>query len=421
MITDGKDVSGEREATRWSVVGRPALPATVIGLGCVSLLTDVSSEAIVPLMPVFLESLHASKKFLGAVEGAADLVSSILKYISGWMADRRTKLKPLVLIGYGVSTVVRPLMGIAACPWHVLTVRVSDRIGKGVRTSPRDALIAVTSAPAIHGRAFGFNRAMDHAGAAIGTLISAGLLFFLTTQAGKTQDDAIRTIFLLAAIPGALSILALVLTPEPPHAPRATTTRGDRPAAVPAGLKPVLLAVVMFAFANATDIFLVAKLVEVGGGAGLAPLLWLTLHVVKASTATTGGRIADRFGRRNSLVIGWVVYAVTWGAVGFADSAAVLFALTAAYGLSHGLVEGAEKALIAEFSGDRRGRTFGVYNMSVGIAALASSFAFGAIWDAWGSLTAFTTSALVAALAAGVLRVLARPVRPAGRPGAAVA
>lgn len=388
---------------------RRVLPATVIGLGIVSLFTDVSSEAIVPLLPVFLvSSLGASKTFVGAVEGVAELVSSFLKYGSGVLADRRARLKPMVLVGYGVSTIMRPLMGFAVVPWQALAVRLFDRVGKGVRTSPRDALIAGTADPTILGRAFGFHRAMDHAGAAIGTIVSAGLLWLLVTRMGKSQADAMRTIFLLAAIPGVAAMIALALTPEPEHASHAGTMRCETPLPLP-GLKPMLVAVVLFAFANATDFFLLLKLNEIRPVAALAPLLWLTLHMVKASVSTAGGRLADRFGRRNLLTAGWIVYALTWGTIGFADSVAALFALTAVYGISHGLVEGAEKALIAEYAGGRRGLTFGKYNLSVGLATMAGNIAFGAVWDAWGSMIAFAGSASIAVLAVITLRKFVVP------------
>lgn len=375
------------------------------------MLTDVSSEAIVPLLPVFLvSSLGATKTFVGAVEGVAELVSSALKYGSGVMADRRARLKPMVLIGYGVSTIIRPLMGFVMVPWQALAVRVFDRVGKGVRTSPRDAMIADTADPSIHGRAFGFHRAMDHAGAAIGTMLSAGLLWLLVAGVGKSQVDAMRIIFLLAAVPGVAAVIALALTPEPPRILQASP-RATAPARPLGGLGSVLAAVVLFAFANATDFFLLLKLNEIQPVAALAPLLWLTLHMVKASLATAGGRLADRFGKRNLLTAGWTAYALTWGAIGFADSTAQLFVLTAVYGVSHGLVEGAEKALVAEYAGGRRGLTFGKYNMSIGLASLAGNVAFGAVWDSWGSLVAFAGSASVAVLAVITLRLFVRPPR----------
>ncbi len=380
------------------------LPKTVIGLGVVSLFTDVSSEAIFPLLPVFLTTLGASNALIGLIEGAAELVANVLKYLTGIVADRRARLKPLIMIGYGVSTLVRPLVAFAASPWHVLVVRVGDRFGKGVRTSPRDALIANATEPSIRGRAYGFHRAMDHAGAAIGTLLGASLLWIVgATSADAATADQIRTVFLWAAVPGVFAMVALVLTREPPRPPPIPATPG-KPATLPPALKRALLPVALFAFANATDAFLLVKAARLGASPILAPLLWLALHVTKASTATIGGRLADRHGKRNALALGWSVYAVTWSAVGFAGSIPTLFVLAAVYGTSHGLVEGAEKALIADLaSGNGKGKAFGSYNMLIGFAALAASATFGAVWDHFGSAVAFAGSGAVALIAAGTL------------------
>lgn len=394
---------------------RGKLPATVVGLGLVSLLTDVSSEAIFPLLPAFLTTLGATNAFIGLVEGAADLVANVLKYLTGVAADRRARLKPLVLLGYGISTVVRPLVAFALAPWHVLAVRVGDRIGKGVRTSPRDALIAGATAPSMRGRAYGFHRAMDHAGAAIGTLLGAGLLWLLgATTAEAASADQLRTVFLWAALPGVLAVVALALTREPPRALPPPPVDG-RPRALPAPLKRALWPIALFAFANATDAFILVKAARLGAPPISAPLLWLALHVVKASTATAGGRLADRYGRRNALALGWAVYAVTWSAVGFAETIPLLFGLSAVYGTSHGLVEGAERALIAELAdGEARGKAFGAYNMLIGLAALVASTTFGVVWDRLGGVVAFVGSGAFALVAAAVLLAVVPRGRPAG-------
>lgn len=380
------------------------LPKAVVFLGFVSLFTDVSSEAIFPLLPVFLTTLGASNAIIGLIEGAADLVANVLKYLTGLISDRRARLKPLIMIGYGVSTVIRPLVAFAVTPWHVLVVRVGDRVGKGVRTSPRDALIANATEPSIRGRAYGFHRAMDHAGAAIGTLLGAGLLWYLgATTAESATAHQMRTVFLWAAVPGVFAMIALALTREPPRSEPVPSEAGAT-TTLPPALKRALLPIALFAFANATDAFIIVKAARLGASPILAPLLWLALHVIKASTATAGGRLADRYGRRNALVLGWSVYAVTWAAVGFAESIPVLFVLTAIYGTSHGLVEGAEKALIAELAADSgKGRAFGSYNVLIGLAAFAASTTFGVVWDRFGSAVAFTGSGAVALVAAGVL------------------
>lgn len=388
----------------------PRLPPTVVGLGLVSFLTDASSEAIFPLLPAFLATLGASNAFIGLVEGAAELVANVLKYVTGLVADRRARLKPLVLAGYGLSTAARPLVAFALAPWHVLAVRLVDRVGKGVRTSPRDALIAAVAGPEIRARAFGFHRAMDHAGAAAGTLLGAGVLLAVGGAAGAATADQLRTVFLWAAVPGVLALVALALTREPPRpAPAAGPVAAAPP--LPPALRRALLPIVLFAFANATDAFILVKLARLGAAPVLAPVLWLALHLVKAATATTGGRLADRHGRRNALALGWTVYALLWSAVGLAESVPLLFVLSAAYGVSHGLVEGAERALVADLGGRGKGKAFGAYHMLVGIAALAASTAFGLVWDRLGSAAAFAGSGAFALLAAAALLALV-PARP---------
>src|SRR5512133_2040331 len=243
-----------------AVVSRPgALPATVIGLGFVSLFTDVSSEAIFPLLPAFLATLGASNAFIGLVEGTADLVANVLKYLTGIVADRRARLKPLVLAGYSLSTVARPLVAFALAPWHVLAIRVVHRIGQGVRSSPRDALIAHATDPAIRGRAYGFHHAMDHGGAALGTILAIVLLWLLGANGtqGATADQ-MRTVFLWAAVPGVFAMIALALTREPAR-PAPGPAAPAAPRALPPELRRALVPIVLFAFANATDAFILVK------------------------------------------------------------------------------------------------------------------------------------------------------------------
>ena len=392
---------------------RLRLPEAVVSLGLVSLFTDVSSEAIFPLLPAFLVSLGASGAFIGLVEGVAEFVANTLKYLMGSVVDRSVRLKPLVLWGYGVSTVVRPLAAFATVPWHVLAVRAGDRIGKGVRTTPRDALIASATDSSMRARAYGFHRAMDHSGAVLGTLMASGLLWLYGASSGASPENAdkMRSVFLWAGLPGLVAMVCLVRTVEPlriradASATRALDFHGQERMSGP--LKHVLLALTLFAFANATDAFLIVKAARLGASPALAPLLWLVLHAVKASTATAGGMLADTYGKRNSLVLGWLVYAALWAAIGFANSLVALFLLTALYGTSHGLVEGAERGLIADLaSGRKRGAAFGAYNLLIGMASLVASTAFGFVWDRFGSAWAFVGSAAFAVVASLVLLML---------------
>jgi MFS family permease len=386
----------------------PRLPATVVSLGLVSLFTDVSSEAIFPLLPAFLVSLGATGAFIGLVEGVAEVVANTLKYAMGPIVDRSARLKRFVLVGYGLSTVIRPMAAIATAPWHVLLVRAGDRIGKGIRTTPRDALIASATDRSMRARAFGFHRAMDHAGAAIGTLMAAGLLWLLGASSHSSPENTtrMREVFWWAAVPGFIAMVVLARSVEPAVSSGDTPKR-DMPVSLSQPLKRLLLVLTLFALANATDAFVIVKAAKLGAAPTLAPLLWLVLHVVKASTGASGGRLADRYGKRNSLILGWLVYAALWAAIGFAGSLGSLFLLTALYGTSHGLVEGAERGLVADLApGHKRGTAFGAYNLLIGMAALAASTAFGAAWDRFGSVVAFCGSASFALLAAVLLFVL---------------
>jgi MFS-type transporter involved in bile tolerance (Atg22 family) len=245
---------------------------------------------------------------------------------------------------------------------------------------------------------------MDHGGAAIGTLLGAGILWLLGVTPTQAASGAqLRTVFLWASVPGILALVALALTPEP-SATRLRLSAKEASPGLPAALKRALLPLVLFALANATDAFILVKATRMGASPLMAPLLWLALHLVKATTATTGGRLADGYGKRNALALGWTVYAITWSLVGFSETIAQLFMLTAIYGTSHGLVEGAEKALIAELAEGRgRGKAFGAYNMLIGITALVASTTFGLVWDTLGDIIAFMGSGAFALLAAMLL------------------
>jgi predicted MFS family arabinose efflux permease len=257
----------------------------------------------------------------------------------------------------------------------------------------------------MRGRAYGFHRAMDHAGAALGTLLGAGLLLLIgASTAERASAEQLRSVFLWSALPGALAMLALALMREPPQ-PAREAPQLAAAGPLPAPLKRALLPIGLFAFANASDAFVLVMAARLGASPLLGPAIWLLLHIVKASTATAGGRLADRYGRRNSLALGWGVYALTWSTLGFAQNSRQLVLLASLYGTSHGLVEGAEKALIAELAPpEAKGKAFGVYNMLSGVSALLASTGFGWIWDHFGSPIAFASSGALALLAALLMR-----------------
>jgi MFS family permease len=395
---------------------RPWLGRTVVSLALVSLLTDASSEMIAPLLPIFLTAtLGASASAVGAIEGAAETTAALLKLGSGWWSDRVARRKPLVVAGYLLATVARPLVALAATPAQVLAVRLTDRVGKGIRSAPRDALLAAAVPPEARGRAFGFHRAADHLGAVIGPLAAFALL-----GAGGVP---LRTVFWLAAVPGVLALLALVVGVREAPAARAAPPR-PAPAAAPASWRPpralrgVLAALLLFTLGNASDAFLVLRATQLGVPVALVPVLWAALHAVKSLAGTPGGALSDRLGRRPAILAGWVLYALVYAGLAAAASAWHVWALLLAYGLFFGLTEGAEKALVADLApAERRGAAFGWYHLVVGLAALPASLLFGVLWDRYGAPAAFQVGAALAVAASFVLLATAGGGQQQREPG----
>ena len=387
---------------------RTALPRNVIVLSLVSLFTDASSEMIYPLIPVFLATvLGASAMSVGAIEGTAETVASLLKVVSGTWSDRLSRRKPLIVAGYAVASIVRPLIGLAQAAAQVFAIRVTDRIGKGLRTAPRDALIADSVTPDQRGRAYGFHRAADHAGAVLGPLIAFALL--------QLAGFSLRAVFLLAAIPAAMAVITLVAGVR--ETPRAAGPSIEGPKATPGGPLPgrfyAYLAILgLFTLGNSTDAFLLLRAQSLGVSLAQVPLLWAFLHVVKMSTSVPGGALSDRVGRWPLIVAGWAVYALVYYGFARAGSALHIWVLFGCYGVFFGLTEGVEKAMVADLV-DRgvRGRAFGWFHMTTGLVALPASILFGWIWDRSGPASAFTFGAACAVLASGLLFLFSRVAR----------
>jgi MFS family permease len=387
-------------------VPRSRLPRTVVALGLVSLFTDMSSEMIYPLLPVFLTvTLGAGPAALGVIEGVAETTASLLKLFSGAWSDRLGKRKPLVLAGYGLSSIMRPLMGLATSWGHVLCIRFADRIGKGVRSSPRDALVAASVPPQERGRAFGFQRALDHLGAVLGPVAAFGLI----AGAGYSY----RSVFFLAAIPGAIAVAVLWLMVRD----AGETAPADAGGGLLAGeltpeFRNYLLIVSLFTLGNASDAFLILRAVDAGVPGPYVPLLWGAFHVVKSSLSTPAGILSDRWDRRKMVAAGWILYAAVYAAWGMAKGPGWMAGLFLVYGLYSAATEGAERALVADFvPADRRGAAFGWFHLAVGVAALPASLLFGLLWSRFGASAAFGVCAALATVAAGSLLVLKTPVR----------
>jgi MFS family permease len=391
------------------------LPAIVVWLGVVSLLTDVGTEMIYPLLPLFLSDvLHAPRAFIGAVEGAAEATASLLKLLSGRLSDRLQRRKPLTVIGYGLSSLVRPLVGLATLPWHVLATRVADRVGKGLRGSPRDALLADAADPAQRGRAYGFHQAMDNAGALIGPLVATALIAI---------GWKLRSVFFFAAVPGALAMVALVFgvreREREPAEVTAAASDGTRAAAAPFSpeLRRYFVCVALFGLGNSSDAFLLLRAQQCGVAVKWIPMLWMAHNGTKAALSTWGGALSDRIGRRSVIIAGWLLYAATYLAFGFAAHAWQIWALFVVYAVYYSLVEGSQKALVVDLvPASVRGRAFGWFNAVVGLVALPASLAFGALADRFGARVPFTASALLAAAASLWLALLVRPAPAMSRP-----
>ncbi len=382
------------------------LNRNIIILGLVSFLNDAASEMIYPLLPIFLTAvLGAGPVALGVIEGIAESTVAFLKLYSGYLSDRVKRRKNWIVAGYAISNIIRPLIAVATSWTAVLGLRFSDRVGKGLRTSPRDAMIADSTPPEARGTAYGFHRAMDHGGAIIGPLIAMALLFLL-------QND-LKTVFLLSFIPGTLAVLLLLFglkeRREASAAPRPTARINVRSALaeVPAGFRKYLLILLIFTLGNSTDAFLLLQAQALGVPVVLLPAIWVTLHIVKMAFSIPGGLLSDRIGRKRVIIAGWLVYALVYAGFGAASQQWHAWALFGLYGIYFGLTEGVEKALVADLAPSHlRGSGFGLYHLVVGIGALPASLLFGVIWQGYGAPAAFGFGAVLALLASVLMMAL---------------
>jgi len=389
------------------------LPRNVFAIGFVSLLNDASSEIIYPLLPVFLASvLGASASAIGLIEGAAESLSSLLKLFAGYFSDRLGKRKALVVFGYGLANLVRPGLAFASNWYQVLGIRLTDRVGKGIRTAPRDAMIADTVSIGQRGLAFGFHRAMDHTGAVIGPLLGYILVFwFAADRSAPTAHDFTR-IFLWASIPGLAAVLVglFVLKESQRTVP---TSEATRPTLSLRGFdgnfKRFLVVVALFTLSNSSDAFLLLRAQNAGVSVVMIPLLWAALHGSKVLSSLLGGDLSDRLGRKSLIVAGWLLYAGVYAGFAFVSNSATVWILFLIYGIYFGLVEGAEKALVADLvRPSQRGTAFGLYNLAFSITVFPASILMGQIWDWKGPAAAFLVSAVLGTSAAVLLMVMVR-------------
>jgi MFS family permease len=378
---------------------RLTLPRTVIVLGVVSLLNDAASEMVTPLLPVFLTAtLGAGPAIVGLIEGAAESAASVLKLVSGWLTDRGWSAKRLVVGGYALSNGVRPLIGLATGWTLVLALRFADRVGKGLRTAPRDAMIASVTMPEIRGRAFGFHRSMDHLGAVIGPLLAFGLL---------SAGFAIREVFLSSLVIGIIVVVALVFgVPKEESRPRAAAPPLLEWRTLDSRLRRLLLACGALALATTPEAFLVLWARDHGLSVTVVPLLWAVASVLKMSVAFPAGIASDRFGRLPVLIGGWTLRVLTLAALAWLAPSGTweIWALFLAYAGTLAMTESAERSLVGDVAvASQRGTAFGWYHLVSGLLILPGALIFGSLWEWAGSAVAFGTAAAVTLVAAIML------------------
>jgi MFS family permease len=371
------------------------LPRPIRLLGWVSLLTDAATEAVYPLLPVFITQVLGGPPIaLGIVEGAADATSNALKIFAGRWSDRLGVRKPIVVAGYTLSSLVRPFIAVTTSWAHVFVIRVADRVGKGLRGSPRDAMLASLAPPGQRGRVFGYHWGMDHAGAAIGPVLATIFLYF--------SPDNYRLLFALTVIPGLLAVVTLLQVPETKEAGKVAPLNGH--GALGSSLKKYFVILSIFTLGNSSDAFLLLQLSNSGVPLTGLTMLWAAQHAIKALLSMKGGMLSDRVGRRALIVSGWIVYAIVYAGFAFSTSMFALIGWFLVYSTYAAAVEGSEKALIADLSSDAvRATAFGWHAAVQGFGALAAGIFFGLLWQTFGASIAFLTGSALALIAAAVL------------------
>ncbi len=387
---------------------RTRLPRTVVVLGAVSLLNDAASEMITPLLPVFLTAtLGAGPAAVGLIEGVAEATASVLKLLAGRLVDKGVGGKRLVLAGYGLANLARPAIGLAALWPVVLVLRFADRVGKGLRTAPRDALLAGAADVAIRGRAFGFHRSMDHAGAVIGPLLAFVLL---------ARGVPLGQVFLWSVVPG-IGVMLLLGAGVPPDAPLAAPAPPPplRLAALDLRLRALIAAAGVLALAAVPEVFVVLWARDAGLPVASVPLVWAAASLAKMLLAYPAGIASDRLGRVPLLLGGWTLRVLALAALAFVGARGPLvWVLFLGYSATLAVTEPAEGSLIGDVAPVAvRGTAFGLYHLASGLLVLPGAVLFGLVWERLGSATAFAIAAAITALAAAGMALAAHGARGA--------
>jgi MFS family permease len=388
-----------------------SLPGTVWLLGLISLLNDAASELVYPLLPLYLATvLGAGPRALGIVEGAAEATSALLKLVSGVWYDRVRRAKGFVVAGYGFAALSRPLIALAADWPAVLALRVFDRLGKGLRSSPRDALLARSVPAARRGVVFGVHRAFDNAGAVIGPLAAAGLL---------ALQVPLRDILVWSALPGVLCVaLALSLKEADVGAVEPATRREWTWRGLPAPFRRLLAAIALFTLGQASNAFMILRASELGMPPAQTALLWAAVAATSTVLAVPLSAHSDRVGRVPLLVLGWALHAAVFVLLGWTSDVALLWLAAALLGVYMAATEGAERALVADLvPAARLGTAYGWYYVVKGLLLLPASAAFGWLWAKAGAAVAFGTAAALVALATVALLAWVLPAVRRAQPG----
>lgn len=386
-------------------IGFPAwLTRNVLMLGLVALFNDVATEMAMPLLPAFMVSIGAGALALGLVEGVADFSASLLNFFSGKISDATGKRRPWILVGYGLSSLFRPLFAASSYTWQVVAVRLADRTGKGLRSSARDAMLADSVDDRNRGAAFGFHQGLDHFGTVLGALFAVLLLLLV--------HCSLRTIFWLTIIPGVV-VMATIFTGVIEVKASKAARKKKLPQAQPfMHFASFLIPFALFSLGSSTDLFLLMKASYDGMPVYALPLLWMALHGVKSMSSLPGGWLSDRMGPRLTMTLGWIYYGLVYFLFAYTSNHWQFVSLFMAYGLFYGLTESPQKALVSSIARKQeRGAAFGWYNLTAGAMSLPASLIFGGIWEAFGSKAAFLSGAgfaLAGVISLGVMRLQAR-------------
>ncbi|MSP22529.1 MAG: MFS transporter [Dehalococcoidia bacterium] len=401
-----------------SAAGSPAAPATsrrrltpgtrtVLVLAMTSLLTDVSSEMTLNVLPIYLAgTLGVSMATVGIIEGVAESVASLVRLFAGRLSDRLPRRLPVVIAGYGISALTKPLFAFASGAVPAGLLRFADRVGKGVRTPARDALLAGAAAEGKRGFAFGVHRAADSTGASLGVL-SAALVIGIA--GGELTVSTFRVVVLVAAVPALLAVAVLLLVREAPRAEVVPAGGSLFPPLGSASQRRFLLAIAIFAVGNSSDAFIVLRLIDLSATPAMALALLAVMHASHVLVAIPGGSLSDRVGRRRVLFGGYLAFALVYGGLGLVDSLSGAVVLLVLYGGYYGVTDGVSRAFLADLSPEpTRGGAYGWYHMAVGCGALPASVVAGTLWTQQGPAAAFLWGSVCAVLAMAVLATVPR-------------